>query len=255
MSAALALTLALALTACDRGGDEATSPTPDEVAATTEDQGATATATGTPEETSTESPSEEESQEPEETGAAGGVEGEEPDDSEGTVEAPETGEATEPDDDPDDNGQDNDDDGIVGGGPAADLTPSALAAIETAVGQADGTPYQVDDREDSFWEVDVATDGGATTVTVAPDGTTVDSARDAEDPLSEAGRQALGEAQVSLAEAIVAAVQASEGQLDSAELAAVDDAWWWVVVVDSPSEQDIQLRVNIATGEVVANQG
>ena len=254
MSAALALTMALALTACDRGGDEATSPTPDEVAAT-DDQGATTTATETPEESATESPSEEETEEPEETGAAGEVEGEEPDDSEGTVEAPETGEATEPDDDTDDNGQDNDDDGIVGGGPAADLTPSALAAIETALGQADGMPYQVDDREDSFWEVDVMTGSGATTVTVAPDGTTVDSARDAEEPLSEAGRQALGEAQVSLAEAIVAAVQASEGQLDSAELAAVDDAWWWVVVVDSPNEQDIQLRVSIATGEVVANQG
>jgi uncharacterized membrane protein YkoI len=255
MSAALALALALALTACEGGGDDAPAPTPEETAATTQDE-VTATATQSPTETATESPSETGTEAAEETDDAGEAAGEDADESEGTVEAPATGEATEADDDTDDDGQDDDSDGVVGGGPAADLTPSALAAIETALGQADGTAYEVDDREDGFWEVDVMTVDGALEVTVAPDGTTVDgTAEDADDALDDAGRQALAGAQVSLAEAIVAAVQASEGQLDSAELAPVDGAWWWRVVVDSPSDQDIELRVDPATGEVVASEG
>ena len=120
----------------------------------------------------------------------------------------------------------------------------------------EGTAYEVDDREDGFWEVDVLTADGATEVTVGPDGTTVDgTADDADDTLDDAGRQALAGAQVTLAEAIVAAVRAADGQLDSAELAEVDGAWWWRVVGDSPDQEDIELRVDPATGEVVASEG
>src|SRR5690606_13670944 len=147
--------------------------------------------------------------------------------------------------DTDDDGEDDDGDGVVAGGPAADLTPSALAAVETALAEVEGTAYEVDDREDGFWEVDVLTADGATEVTVGPDGTTVDgTADDADDTRDDAGRQALAGAQVTLAEAIVAAVRAAEGQLDSAELAEVDGAWWWRVVVDSTDQDDIELRVD-----------
>src|SRR5690606_10915737 len=167
-----------------------------------------------------------------------------------------TGEATEADDDTDDDGEDDDSDGVVAGGPAADLTPSALAAIETALGEVDGTAYEVDDREDGFWEVDVLTSDGSVVVTVAPDGTTVDgTSDDSDDALPDAGRQALASARVSLAEAIVAAVRASEGQLDSAGLAEQDGKWWWRVVVDSTDEDDIELRVDPVTAEVVASAG
>lgn len=260
MSAALALTLALAVAGCDRGEEETPAPTAAETAAVTEQAEATATATEGPTESATETAAETVTESPSETGDAAGTDvTEDADDTaagEGTAEAPATGEATEPDDDTDDDGVDDDSDGVVGGGPAADLTPSALAAIETALAQAEGTAYEVDDREDGFWEVDIMTADGAVEVTVAPDGTTLDgTAEDADDTLDEAGRQALAGAQVTLAQAIVAAVQASEGQLDSAELAQVDGAWWWRVVVDSQGQQDIELRINPATGEVVASDG
>ena len=49
--------------------------------------------------------------------------------------------------------------------------------------------------------------------------------------------------------------RAAQGQLDSAELAQVEGAWWWRVVVDSPDQQDIELRIDPATGEVVASAG
>lgn len=249
LPAALALTLSLALTACGSGDDEPVPAPTGSAAATEAGQEATATATQDPGETATESPAG--TQEP-----SGDDEDEAEDTAGGTDDGAATGEATEADDDTDDDGEDDDSDGVVGGGPAADLTPSALAAVESALGDVDGTAYRVDDREDGFWEVDVMTADGASQVTVAPDGTTVDGVADAtDDPLDDAGRKALAGAQVTLAEAVVAAVRASQGQLDSAELASVDGAWWWRVVVDSASEQDVELRVDPATGEVVASAG
>jgi uncharacterized membrane protein YkoI len=254
MSVSLILTLALTLTAC--GDGEAESP------------GATGTAAEPTEEVATTAPTQDDAQ----TASASPTE---PDDSDGTEDdgsddedadetgaddgdagASGTGGATESDDDPDDDGRDDDSDGVVGGGPAADLTPSALAAIETALGEVDGTAYEVDDREDGFWEVDVMTEGGAVEVTVAPDGTTVDgTADDSDDGLEDAGRQALAGARMTLAEAIVAGVRASEGQLDSAELADQDGGWWWRVVVDTPDQDDVELRIDPATGKVVAGAG
>lgn len=270
MTAALALAAALALTACGRGEDEPPAPTPRETAAATQDRGPTATATHSPSQAAPQTPTETDEapgQDAEESGGSGtddtddegtgeGTAGTGEGTAGGTVEAPATGEATEPDDDTDDDGQDDDSDGVVGGGPAADLTPSALAALETSLGQAEGAAYQVDDREDGFWEVGLSTADGPVVVTVAPDGTTVDGVvAGSDDTLGDAGRQALAGAQVPLAEAIVAAVRASAGQLDAAELAQLDGAWWWRVTVDSPSQQDIELRVDPATGEVVATAG
>lgn len=247
ISAALTLTLALALSACDGGEDDPTSVEP------TGEQGATASAPQDAERTDTGATATE-------TSVGGTAESTEDDDEDdggddgGSEES--TGKATEPDDDTDDDGVDDDSDGVVAGGPAADLTPSALAAVETALGEADGTAYKVDDREDGFWEVDVLTAGGVVEVTVAPDGTTVDgTSDDADDALPDAGRQALADARVSLAEAIVAAVRASKSQLDSAELAEQDGKWWWRVVVDSSDEDDIELRVDPVTAEVVASAG
>lgn len=258
ISVALTLTLALALSACGGDADGPTSVGP------SGEQGATATAPQDARPTETEEPAETdddtstESAEAAATETSGGTAAETTGDDGGDDDDSEesTGEATEPDDDTDDDGEDDDSDGVVAGGPAADLTPSALAAIETALGEADGTAYEVDDREDGFWEVDVLTADGAVEVTVAPDGTTVDgTSDDSDDALPDAGRQALAGARVSLAEAIVAAVRASEGQLDSAELAEQDGDWWWRVVVDSTDEDDIELRVDPVTAEVVASAG
>ena len=241
LSAALTLTMALALTACDGGEEDIATPAGPTSAAPTEEQ-AGATATDDVAVTAADTPTQDPDDDSEDTAGQDGADA--------------TEEATEPDDDTDDDGEDDDGDGVVAGGPAADLTPSALAALETALAEVEGTAYEVDDREDGFWEVDVMTTDGATEVTVGPDGTTVDGmADDTDDALEDAGRQALAAAQVTLAEAVVAAVRAAEGQLDSAELAQVDDVWWWRVVVDSPDQEDIELRVDPATGEVVASEG
>ncbi|TQM96181.1 hypothetical protein FB476_1045 [Ornithinimicrobium humiphilum] len=231
LPAALILSMAAVLTACTGGGDDAPETATETSAAPTDEQ--QTSAPPTEDETETEEPSEEAT---ETVGDATG--------------AP-TEEATEADDDPDDDGVDDDGDGVVGGGPAADLTPSALAAVETALGEVEGNAYYVDDREDGFWEVDVATTDGAMRVTVGPDGTTVDGTpSQTPDALPDPGRQALAEAQLTLAEAVVEAVRAARGQLESAALVERDGGWTWQVVVDTPDQEDVELLVDPVTGEV-----
>jgi uncharacterized membrane protein YkoI len=251
LSAALILTLTLTLTACADGDAES----PGATGTSAEPAEEAATATATQDDAQTASAVESDDSDGTEDDGSDDEDADETSDDD-SAEASGTGEATEPDDDADDDGRDDDSDGVVGGGPAADLTPSALAAVETALGEVDGTAYEVDDREDGFWEVDVMTEDGAVEVTVAPDGTTVDgTADDSDDALDDAGRRALAGARFTLAEAVVAAVRASEGQLDSAELAEHDGGWWWRVVVDSPDQDDVELRVDPVSGKVVAGAG
>ncbi len=262
LSAALTLALALSLAACDSDEGASTSVAP------TATDGATATATQEPTEDAEQTTAEEttsagatedatgtdDADEDDADEDAAGTDDSDEDAAGGTDDAPAA--ATEPDDDTDDDGVDDDGDGVVGGGPAADVTPSALAAVESALGEVEGSAYRVDDREDGFWEVDVMTPEGARVVTVRPDGITVDGIGDqVEDPLDDAGRQALSGATVSLAEGVVAAVRAAQGQLDSAALEEVDGAWVWRVVVDTAGQSGVELRVDPATGAVAAAEG
>ena len=230
VTAAMALTLAIGLAACDTGQEAGPS-----------DQGATGTqdARGS-----------QDAQGGQDGGAssAAGPDGAAP----ATASEPQ---ATEADDDPDDDVEDNDEDGVVGLGPGAEVTPSALAALESAVAAAGGTAYEVDDREDGFWEVGVVTGGSTTVVTVSPDGTTVDSTEEGGSALDAETAEAVAAAQTTLADAVVAAVGTGEGQLGSAGLGEQDGTWAWSVTVTSPDEDDVKLLVDPTTGKVVRPGG
>lgn len=217
MTAAMALTLALGLTACDAGQDGAAP-----------DQGVSGTQAG---------------RDGGSTSAAVGPDGAAP----STASEPR---ATEADDDPDDDVEDSDKDGVVGLGPGSEVTPSALAALESAVAAAGGTAYRVDDREDGFWEVGVATGGTTVLVTVSPDGTTVDSTEEDTADLDAQTAEAVVAAQTTLADAVVAAVQTGDGQLGSAGLTEQDGTWAWAVTMTNPDEDDVEVLVDPATGKV-----
>ncbi len=220
VTAAMALTLAIGLAACDTGQEAGPS-----------DQGATGTQ-GT-----------QGSQDAGSASSAAGPDGAAP----STAAEPQ---ATEADDDPDDDVEDNDEDGVVGLGPGSEVTPSALAALESAVAAAGGTAYEVDDREDGFWEVGVVTGGSTAVVTVSPDGTTVDSTEEGGGGLDAETAEAVAAAQTTLADAVVAAVGEGEGQLGAAGLGEQDGTWAWSVTVTSPDEEDVELLVDPTTGRV-----
>lgn len=230
LTAAFSLSLALALVGCSSQDDPGTSTgsaiTQDDAAAATSADPATSTATKS-------GPSDDDADD----GSADG-----------------TGDDGGNDDDAD--GSDDDGDGVVGGGPAADLTPSALAAIETATGTEGGLAYAVETREDGFWIVSLLVAGSTTQVTVLPDGTTVDEVTsEPDDDLDATARQVVEGAQVSLAHAIVEAVRTAEAQLTSAELEEVDGTWVWEVTVGSANRRDVELHVDPTTGSVVATEG
>lgn len=239
-SAAMALTLAVVLAGCD-----------------TDDGGGPGGPTGSQDVRTTTSPDG-----TAQTGAAGQTSGPSTGDEEArtTQASPEGDQDADPtdvaDDDTDDDGRDDDSDGVVGGGPAADLTPSALAAVETALGELGGTAYSVDDREDGFWEVQLLVDGAPVLAILSPDGTILESSSpDDDEELDDGKAEAVAAAGTTLAEAVVAAVRAAEAQLDSAELEEVDGAWSWTVTVDTAEKEDVVLHVDPASGKVVASKG
>lgn len=133
----------------------------------------------------------------------------------------------------------------------ADLTAAALQAVATAEAETGGTAYAVDDQDDDGgWEVDVATADRSVEVTVSPDGLTVVGTED--DDLDDDDRAMVEAADITLQEAVEAAVAEAGGVLDDAELDEEDGSPVWEVTLDRTDggDDDVDVRVDAVTGDV-----
>lgn len=213
MSAALALTLALALSAC--GGDDTTDSNGVNAQETTSQAPASGTASSTDDDDDTSDDADDTSNDADGTS----------DDAQGSAAGT--------------------------GADAAGLTAAGLVAITAAEEETGGTAYEIDDQDDDgSWEVQVRIGDAAQEVQVGADGEflgTEDDDLDADD------RDALDAATLTLAEAIETAVAEVGGQLDDAELEEEDGTYVWKVSLDGTDdgEDDVDVHVDTVSGEVV----
>lgn len=133
-----------------------------------------------------------------------------------------------------------------------DVTAAALAAIATAEGSAGGTAYEIDDQDDDgTWEVDVAVGDRSVEVTLSADGSEVVATSD--DSLDSDDAAAVDAAQVTLIEAIEAAIAEAGGVVDSASLDEDDGTYRYDVELDRTDRgDDIEVLVDAVTGDVIA---
>lgn len=132
-----------------------------------------------------------------------------------------------------------------------DRNAAALRAIATAEQSEGGTAYAIDDEDDDrSWEVDVMVGDRSVEVEVSWDGNSVIS-RDDDDDDDDDERRALERAQVSLSEAIQAALAEVPGELDDAELDDDDDRDHWEVTIDEASDDDVEVYVSIEDGSII----
>lgn len=132
----------------------------------------------------------------------------------------------------------------------SDVTQAALQAIATAEAEAGGTAYEIDDEDDDeAWEVGIAVDDRGVEVKVSADGTTVTGTDDDDDLNDE--RTGLQQAQVGIADAIETAIAEVGGTLDDAELSDDDGRYAWEVTVDADGDDDVEVYVDITSGEVL----
>ena len=131
-----------------------------------------------------------------------------------------------------------------------DRNAAALRAIATAEQSEGGTAYAIDDEDDDrSWEVDVMVGDRSVEVEVSWDGNSVISRDDDDDDDDE--RRALERAQVSLSEAIEAALAKVPGELDDAELDDDDDRDAWEVTIDEADDDDVEVYVSIEDGSII----
>lgn len=142
-----------------------------------------------------------------------------------------------------------------GATPGGDATPNernatALRAIATAAQAAGGTAYELDDADDDGqWEIDVMVGDRNHEVTVAADGQTVVSRE--EDDADTEDRNRLQQAQTTIEQAIEAALMEVPGNLDDVELDDDNGRTVWEVTVDEQNMQDVEVYVDVVTGDVV----
>lgn len=162
----------------------------------------------------------------------------------------------------DDDDDDNDDDpaattiaaGSAPAGAAGDLTVLGLAAIAGAEAETGGVAFGIDDQDDDgTWEVDVRVGDQHVEVTMSADGQTVEST--GEDDLDDDYRAGLDQATITLAEAIERATAEVGGTLDDAELDEDDGRYAWDVTVDAPDRDDVDVKIDVATGEIIEVDG
>ncbi|WP_432560237.1 PepSY domain-containing protein [Granulicoccus sp. GXG6511] len=126
----------------------------------------------------------------------------------------------------------------------------ALQAIATAADAAGGTPYEIDDSDDDgSWEVDVMVGERSHEVKVSADGQNV--VEQEEDDSDGDDRERLGQAGLSMAQAIEAALREVPGTLDDVELDEEDGAPVWEVTIDTPDQDDIEVYIDVRDGNVV----
>lgn len=137
----------------------------------------------------------------------------------------------------------------TGGTAAADQLEQLEAVIAAAEDEAGGTAYEIDDQDDDeSWEVDVAVDDRSVEVTVGPDGQVV---RTEEDDLDEDDRDALAAATITIVDAAGTALGEVEGTLDDIELDEDNGTFAWEVTIDTVDQDDVEVYVDVATGEVL----
>lgn len=131
-------------------------------------------------------------------------------------------------------------------GDPAEHNAAALRAIATAEQATNGKAHEIDDR----WEVEVIAGDRSIEVKVSADGNTVAS-RDDHDTADDDDRARLGGAQVTLTQAIEAALREVPGSLDDAELDHKDDRDVWEVSIDTPEKRDIEVYVSPQDGSII----
>lgn len=138
--------------------------------------------------------------------------------------------------------------------PGDDMNSGAFAAIELAEAEAGGTAFEID-RDDlgaGGWEVSVAVGDDEVDVDIDREGTEV-LGTDTDDDLDAEERAALDTATVTLADAIQTALdEVGGGLLDDVELDEERDTVAWEVTIDDGAgSDDVEVYVDIVTGEVV----
>ncbi|GLB67906.1 PepSY domain-containing protein [Arthrobacter mangrovi] len=141
--------------------------------------------------------------------------------------------------------------GGAGGSPAAQGEPNASAALLTALAAVQGGDAMVLDFRNGTqaWRVDVV---GADTdyrVLVSPDGSKVleqhSRAADPED------RSQLGQAKITMAEAMATAQQQASGQVSEASLDKENGKIVWKIEVTSTDGQSTDVLIDAVSGETV----
>lgn len=126
----------------------------------------------------------------------------------------------------------------------------ALQALATAADAAGGTPYEIDDSDDDqVWEVDVMVGNRSHEVKVSRDGQNVQG-QEEDDADADDVRRLQG-ASLSLGQAIERALSEAPGRLDDAELDDDNDLAVWKVTIDTPDQDDVEVLINVADGQVV----
>lgn len=145
-------------------------------------------------------------------------------------------------------------DDAAGTGDADDVTAAGLAAIATAEDEAGGEAMEIDDSDDDgTWEIEVRAGDRVVEVDVSADGAEVLGTQ--EDDLDDDDAAALDAAQVSLAEAVEAAIADAGGMLDDASLEDEDGTPRFEVSLDgSEAGDDVEVLVDAGTGEVTGRE-
>lgn len=140
-------------------------------------------------------------------------------------------------------------DDTAGGTDTEDQLALLEAVIAVAEDEAGGTAYEIDDQDDdSSWEVDVAVDDRSIEVTVSEDGQVVGTE---EDDLDGDDRDALAAATITIVDAAATALGEVDGTLDDIELDEEDGTFAWEVTIDTADEDDVEVYVDVTTGEVI----
>lgn len=126
---------------------------------------------------------------------------------------------------------------------------AALRAIVTAEGAANGTAYEID-HDDNRWKVDVLVDARSIEVEVSTDGNTVAS-QDDDDDADDDDRARLDRAQITLTQAIEAALTEAPGRLDDADLDDENGQDVWEVSIDTADGDDIEVYVSTQDASIV----
>lgn len=137
-------------------------------------------------------------------------------------------------------------------GDVSDINAVALAAIATAQAETGGVAYEIDDEDDNReWEVEVRVGDRSVEVNVSFDGGTVLSTDD-DDDLDSDDRAALDAATITLEQAIETALAEVNGTLDDVELDSDDGRHYWEVTIDdSDRGDDVEVKVDVTTGEII----
>lgn len=134
---------------------------------------------------------------------------------------------------------------------AAEHNAAALRAIATAQQAENGIAYEIDDEDDdNTWEVDVMVGDRSIEVDVSADGNTVLS-RDDDDDADDDDRVRLDRAQITLTQAVEAALAEVPGALDDAELDDEDGQDVWEVSIDTQGDDDVEVYVSTQDGSII----